>query len=236
LGISARLLSTVVAPSVGNSLQVVPAKRRKRAPRKVPDLQKVVSVTIELLQKYGEGGLRIEDVQERTKISKSSLYLHFGSRDGLLAAAYGQMFAAHVKESIGALKAISEQVSNVDELRTALRSATAFVVSPQRFPSRVERAAIIGGVRGRPVFEAAMIQAQTTLTDEMTRLFTAVERRGLVKLAHSPRVIAQFTQAYTLGRVIAELDSNNDESTRREWIALVNDLLDHMLFDGLIDD
>lgn len=81
-----------------------------------------------------------------------------------------------------------------------------------------------------------MIQAQTSLTDEMTRLFTAVERRGLVKLAHSPRVIAQFTQAYTLGRVIAELDSNNDESTRREWIALVNDLLDHMLFDGLIDD
>jgi len=48
---------------------------RKRAPRKTPNLDEVIEVAIELLLEHGEGGFRIEDVIERTGISKSSLYL-----------------------------------------------------------------------------------------------------------------------------------------------------------------
>ncbi|MEY3482632.1 MAG: Bacterial regulatory protein tetR family, partial [Actinomycetota bacterium] len=70
----------------------MPAKKRKRAPRRIPDLDQVVDITIELLEKHGESGFRIEDLMERTGISKSSLYLRFGSRDGLLATAYSKVF------------------------------------------------------------------------------------------------------------------------------------------------
>ena len=73
---------------------------QKRAPRKTPNLGEVIAVTSELLLKHGEGGFRIEDVLEKTGISKSSLYLHFGDRDGLIASAFVEMFTIDSNRNI----------------------------------------------------------------------------------------------------------------------------------------
>ena len=111
----------------------MPAKKRKRAPRRIPDLDQVVDITIELLEKHGESGFRIEDLMERTGISKSSLYLRFGSRDGLLATAYSKVFKTQVMESISGLTAIVSRARTPEELRAGLHAATAFIASPERF-------------------------------------------------------------------------------------------------------
>ncbi|MDP4929913.1 MAG: TetR/AcrR family transcriptional regulator, partial [Ilumatobacteraceae bacterium] len=69
--------------------KVVKAKKaepRQRAPRKTPDLDEVVEITIQMVLEHGDSGFRIEELIERTGISKSSLYLHFGDRDGLVGA------------------------------------------------------------------------------------------------------------------------------------------------------
>lgn len=46
---------------------------RRRNPRRAPDLDAVVGVACELLLTHGEGGFRIDELLERTGISKSSL-------------------------------------------------------------------------------------------------------------------------------------------------------------------
>ena len=118
-----------VAPKVAK-----PAKTaaRIRAKRNTPNKDHILEVTIELLERGGEHGFRIEDLQARTKISKSSLYLAFGSRDGLLAAAYARMFAAQVMESISGLQSVVEMARNAKDLRLSLHAATAFVAAPER--------------------------------------------------------------------------------------------------------
>lgn len=214
----------------------MPAKKRKRAPRRIPDLDQVVDITIELLEKHGESGFRIEDLMERTGISKSSLYLRFGSRDGLLATAYSKVFKTQVMESISGLSAIISRARTPEELRTGLHAATAFVASPERFKQRLERAAIIAGVRGRPEFRKALGAAQRELTDSVTELFEIAAQRELIKIKHSPRSGAQFIQALTLGRIIAEIEEPQSEQSRNDWINLANDLIDHMMFDGLVND
>ncbi len=223
-----------VAPKVAK-----PAKTaaRIRAKRNTPNKDHILEVTIELLERSGEQGFRIEDLQARTKISKSSLYLAFGSRDGLLAAAYARMFAAQVMESISGLQSVVEMARNAKELRVSLHAATAFVAAPERHKSRLDRTSIIAGVRGRPEFREYLSQAQRDLTAAITRLLEIARHRELINLRlHSPRVAAQFIQAVTLGRVIAEIEDLDDEKNRAEWVVAVNDLIDHMLFDGLIDD
>ena len=47
---------------------------RQRAKRRTPNLDGILDVTVELLLEHGEAGFRIEDVIERTGVSKSSLY------------------------------------------------------------------------------------------------------------------------------------------------------------------
>ncbi|MFM7898024.1 MAG: hypothetical protein ACKO97_03545, partial [Actinomycetota bacterium] len=97
-------------------------------------------------------------------------------------------------------------------------------------------AAIIAGIRGRPDFQKSLSDAQKELTDAVTGLFVEAQRKGLINIKHPPRIAAQFIQAMTLGRIIAEIEDDTDEEMRSDWISLSNEIIDQLMFDGLVDD
>jgi AcrR family transcriptional regulator len=209
---------------------------RKRASRRTPNIEEILTVTLELLEHGGETGFRLEDLMGRTGVSKSSIYLHFGDRDGLLAAAYGKKFEEIVRESLSGLELMMNQMSSPRAARDAARAATAFVASPERFKNRLDRAVIIAGIRGRQKFAAELAKAQTALTDRLVVILMEGQERGFIRMRHSPRAIAQMIQAVTFGRIIAELEGDGSPELRQSWTLLVDDILDAMLFDGLINE
>ena len=208
---------------------------RQRAVRRTPDINEILGVTLELLERDGESGFRLEDLMQRTGISKSSIYLHFGDRDGLLAAAFSKKFSEIVQESLSGLELLLNNVSDPRSMRDALQAATAFVTSPDRFKNRLDRAVIIAGTRGRAAFADELAKAQTALTDRMMVLLLDAQERGLVRLRHSPRTVAQMIQAVTFGRIVAELEQHPSPESVQSWISMVTELLDNLLFDGLLD-
>ncbi len=74
------------------------------------------------------------------------------------------------------------------------------------------------------------------LTDRTMVLLLDAQERGLVRLRHSPRTVAQMIQAVTFGRIVAELEPRQSTESVQSWISMVNELIDTLLFDGLIDD
>ncbi|NDI15296.1 MAG: TetR/AcrR family transcriptional regulator [Actinobacteria bacterium] len=238
----ARLLATlnslrVVAKrkSTHHKTTVAAPKVRQRAVRRKPNIAEILVITLELLERDGESGFRLEDLMQRTGISKSSIYLHFGDRDGLLAAAFSKKFSEIVQESLSGLELLLNNVSDPRSMRDALQAATAFVTSPDRFKNRLDRAVIIAGTRGRAAFADELAKAQTALTDRMMVLLLDAQERGLVRLRHSPRTVAQMIQAVTFGRIVAELEQHPSPESVQSWISMVTELLDNLLFDGLLD-
>ncbi|NDC11405.1 MAG: TetR/AcrR family transcriptional regulator [Actinobacteria bacterium] len=238
----ARLLATlnslrVVAKrkSTHRKTTVAAPKVRQRAVRRKPNIAEILVITLELLERDGESGFRLEDLMQRTGISKSSIYLHFGDRDGLLAAAFSKKFSEIVQESLSGLELLLNNVSDPRSMRDALQAATAFVTSPDRFKNRLDRAVIIAGTRGRAAFADELAKAQTALTDRMMVLLLDAQERGLVRLRHSPRTVAQMIQAVTFGRIVAELEQHPSPESVQSWISMVTELLDNLLFDGLLD-
>ena len=238
----ARLLATlnslrVVAKrkSTHRKTTVAAPKVRQRAVRRKPNIAEILVITLELLERDGESGFRLEDLMQRTGISKSSIYLHFGDRDGLLAAALSKKFSEIVQESLSGLELLLNNVSDPRSMRDALQAATAFVTSPDRFKNRLDRAVIIAGTRGRAAFADELAKAQTALTDRMMVLLLDAQERGLVRLRHSPRTVAQMIQAVTFGRIVAELEQRPSPESVQSWISMVTELLDNLLFDGLLD-
>ena len=237
----ARLLPTL------NSLRVVPSNKRapkktaaqprvrQRAVRRTPNIDEILTITLELLEQGGETGFRLEDLMARTGISKSSIYLHFGDRDGLLAAAYGKKFEEIVRESLSALELMLSRLKTPQATREGVRAATSFVASPERFKNRLDRAVIIAGTRGRSKFAAELAKAQTALTDRLMVLLLEGQERGLLRVRYSPRATAQMIQAVTFGRIIAELEGEGSPQSRQAWIEMVDDMLDLLLFDGLLN-
>jgi len=205
-------------------------KVRQRAPRHIPDLEQVVATTIDILKESGESGFRIETLMERTGISKSSLYMAFGSRDGLIAAARARQFEAMIQESIGPIRTIAEQATTRDELRRNMQLITGFVADLSRTAQRVERCAVIAGTKGRPEFSQWLAEAQTRLSTEFADIIEGAQERGFVTRKYPPRMIGNIIQAVVLGRVIVgfDLDAGPDELS--QWTTMMDTIYDQILF------
>ena len=173
---------------------------------------------------------------EAEKLSKSSIYARYGGRDGLLATALAKEFEDEVAESTTAMRAVMGSAKTAKDLRNAIHATTAFTHQRSRNVNRINRAGIIAGTRGRPELRARLEEAQTRLTDALEQLIEDCQQRGLVATRHHPRALATFLQGNTLGIVLTEFDTNDDESSVTHRLALVRDVLDYLFFDGLIDD
>ena len=203
---------------------------RSRAPRRAPDFDQVLDETIRLLDTVGETGLRIEELLAATKLSKSSLYLHFTDRDGLIAAARARQFEAIVNESVEGIKQLVASTTTREGLRDALHAATVFTQNVSRNSERIKRAAIIAGTVGRPAYAKQLASAQTRLTDALETLIGAARQDGLITPSHPDRTIAMYIQSYTFGRVLSSFDNKRSKNDNAEWVALIDDLLDYLLF------
>jgi AcrR family transcriptional regulator len=206
------------------------AKSTARARRQTPNLELVLDETIRLLDTVGETGLRIEELLAATKLSKSSLYLHFTDRDGLIAAARARQFETIVNESVDGIKQLVASTTTREGLRDALHAATVFTQNVSRNSERIKRAAIIAGTVGRPAYAKQLASAQTRLTDALETLIGAARRDGLISPSHPDRTIAMLIQSYTFGRVLSSFDNKRSKNDNAEWVALIDDLLDYLLF------
>lgn len=204
---------------------------RKRAPRHAPDLDQVLDETIRMLDTVGESGLRIEELMVVARVSKSSLYANFTDRDGLIAAARARQFERIVNESIDGIRQLAASVTTREEMRSSLHAATVFTQAIARNAERMRRVAIVAGTVGRPSFERGLAVAQTRLTDALETIIREGRARGIITTSHPDRTLATFIQAYTFGRVLSSFDTKRSKNDDAEWVAVIDDLIDHLLFD-----
>jgi AcrR family transcriptional regulator len=192
---------------------------RKRAPRKTPDLNEIIAVTTELLLENGESGFRIEDVIERTGISKSSLYLHFGDRDGLVAAAYAELFTIDTNRNIAqAIEAFSS-IKTREQLDAVIPLLVQALV---RTPSNVRwnRIDVLSAARYKPEFFARITEAQTRMNSALEEMFRIQQDMGHVRRDMDAREMAVLIQAVSFGRLFRDIDSRMNKDDLSKWADL----------------
>ena len=99
--------------------------------------------------------------------------------------------------------------------------------------SELVRAAVAASVDGRRL---TLAEARDKLAAGMKVLIReGSAARNFAALApllrtHPDRTIAMFIQAYTFGRVLSSFDSKRAVKDNEEWVALVDDVIDRLLF------
>lgn len=196
---------------------------RKRAPRKTPDLHEVVAVAIELLLEHGEGGFRIEDVIERTGISKSSLYLHFGDRDGLIGTAYVEQFTVDTNQNIAAAIEAFSQIKTREQLDKVIPALVQGLVN---IPADVRwnRIDILSAARHRPEFFDRIRESQTRMNSALEEIFRVQQELGNVRSDMSAREMAALIQGVSFGRLFRDLDSRLDKDDLSKWSDLATEV------------
>lgn len=193
---------------------------RKRAPRKTPDLDKVIEITIQLVFKHGESGFRIEELIELTGISKSSLYLHFGDRDGLvgaaLSAAYVEDITVNVMGAIAIFSGVSTRKQMLDAIPILVNAAL-----NTRDIARWQRVMVMAAAKPRPEMLKQISEVQTKIDTALEELIQEKQKLGVIRKDLDAREIGVLIQTAIIGRIFRDIDSEITAKDLDKWRAVL---------------
>lgn len=193
---------------------------RRRGRRHTPDLLAVVGVASEMLLAHGEGGFRIDELLERTGISKSSLYLHFGDRDGIIARACIEIFGRQIKQNVESIIALMDRCTEREELAKTVELMIDTVIG-QSEDVRWNRVMVLAAARHRPALWEELGRVQSGITSAITVQIEELRARGLVDPTTDARELALFVQFATFGRIFRDLDPSMGDADLERWRSMM---------------
>ena len=177
------------------------------APKKLDTRSLLLAAALDELKVNGELGLRIESVLQAANASFSSLYHHFGNREGLILAAQIEMLQAPISRDGAIFADLVREVNSTDDLIEWLKKGVAMTHSQATAIERAQQLAIYSAAEMKPELAAAISVANQQLTSQLAGLFSDLRGRGIFESKFSDELIAQFVQTLVLGQVVVERDS-----------------------------
>lgn len=196
------------------------AKSRQRSQRKKPDLDAIIEVAIELVLRHGDSGFRIEELIERTGISKSSLYLHFGDRDGLVGLALSTAFLRDIRNNVDDAAVLLADVKNRKQMEEAIPQLVELALNTPDV-SRWQRVMVLASARNRPEMMKRVSEGQTMVNTAIEELVRGLQNSGVVRIDLDAREIGVLIQTVIIGRIFRDIDSEITAEDLDKWRAIL---------------
>ena len=196
------------------------AKSRQRSQRKKPDLDAIIEVAIELVLQHGDSGFRIEELIERTGISKSSLYLHFGDRDGLVGLALSTAFLRDIRNNVDDAAVLLADVKNRKQMEEAIPQLVELALNTPDV-SRWQRVMVLASAKNRPEMMKRVSEGQTMVNTAIEELVRGLQNSGVVRIDLDAREIGVLIQTAIIGRIFRDIDSEITAEDLDKWRAIL---------------
>ena len=172
---------------------------------------------VALMNDQSLSSIQVEDVLRESNISKGSLYHHFENFDDLVDVTLIARFASGVDLSIDLVSAAVTEAKSGREFVEKIIEVTTATQGSERAKFRLERARVIGLSVNSPKLLSALEQEQDRLTTAMANSVRDAQEKGWVSKTFDAKTIAVFLQAYTLGRVVDDVASENQHIDSKDW-------------------
>lgn len=207
---------------------VSPQKRSKSARHEVRRTRSNGQATMQRLLKFGRAelhrsgaiGFNVDRVVRQSKVSASSLYHHFGSRDGFLAALE---FERSFEEIMREMEMLNKYITESDDPE-ALFKVTELVFSHSGNPTSQERRRhrieTLAAASHNPGLRQMLANAQQKGTARHIEVLQLAVMKSGAKLEQPIEGIAYLIQSLLIGRTLVDLMDDSDLSTAWEQTAL----------------
>ncbi len=170
-----------------------------------PTKTRLIETTAEILETKFPEDVAVDEILDRSGISKGSLYHHFEDLGELLEAAQVQRYAAWVDRSIGLIVPVLSSAKTRDDIIEGLRVLTKYTQSEEYRVVRFSRARTLANSETSPRFQKALGIEQERLTSALEDLVAEAKNKGLYRADLDARVVAVFIQSYTLGKIVDDI-------------------------------
>jgi len=201
---------------------------RKPAPRRVNDRRRresstrdaLLEATVEQLNEAGESEIRLENILAAADCSPSSLYHHFGNRDGFIVAVEFERSYGEIVREIDMLRTYVLSTDDPDALTKATEFALTLAGEPRGKERRLHRFETLAAAGRNPALRRMLADAQR----EGTAKYMEILRLAMEKRGETPRYpiegIAYLVQSILLGRMLVDLIDDDELGKAWETTAL----------------
>ena len=173
-----------------------------------------------LIDELGSQGFTVEQLLDKSNISKGSLYHHFEDFHDVIMQAQVLRFARYVEEDIAALANVLLASKSREDLFGRLDLISRATHDPARSVRRADRIEILAGARHSEKMKNALGPTQARLTGAIADLVREMKAKEFVNAEIDPASIAVFIQAYSLGLIVN--DVSNEPIDLENWHALIS--------------
>lgn len=170
----------------------------------------------------GEVGLDATDMSEvlrRAGVTTGALYHHYRDMSHLLEEAMAVRFPVGVRESLVMIKEGLEAATTLEEYLQFMQDLARASQAPANKARRMERARYLAIAFSSESLREVIAEQQQEMTAELTAALQEVADRGWLRKDLSPKAVAVFIQAYTLGRIVDDI--TDDPVDPDDWINLI---------------
>ena len=173
-----------------------------------------------LIDELGSQGFTVEQLLEKSNISKGSLYHHFEDFHDVIMQAQVLRFARYVEDDITALTNVLLAASSREDMFGRLDQISRATHDPARSGRRADRIEILAGARHSEKMKNALGPTQARLTGAIADLVREMKAKEFVSENLDPGSVAVFIQAYSLGLIVN--DVSNEPIDLEEWHAMIS--------------
>lgn len=192
-----------------------------------PTKMHLLDTAVSLIDEFGAQGFTVEQLLEKSTISKGSLYHHFEDFSDVIVQAQMVRFSQYVAEDIELLTTVMVNTTSRDDLIARLELVTRTSHDPKRAPRRFDRAAIIASVQYSEKGRAQLAIAQQHLTDAISDLVRELQERQFVDAAIDPKSLSTFIQAYSLGLILNDVTA--EPVDHEVWLAFIGRMVSGLI-------
>jgi len=168
------------------------------------------------LEKYGPIKFNILRVIEESGVSRSSMYHHFGDRDGIIAAVEVERLISEIRYSNEMLRLALSAATSGETTFELLEQALLFASLPEGRQSRAHRVAVIAAAQNIPQLQESLVENHIFGDEYLAKTLEIVQSQGLIKMTQPSIDIARFISSIFIGRIT--VDGLKSDEVDAAWV------------------
>ena len=168
-------------------------------------IEKLLEVTISELDRVGLAEIDLDSLLRKSKISKGSLYHHFGSKNGLLAAAEAQQFMKYLKREGERFRKLIDDCATKQKFVDLVAGVMKITRLESNLDFRKKRVRAIAMSFNEENLAQVLKNAQIEVTEYLAGSFQIAKDRGWVKPDTDLMGLSYWIQGVFIGHIMLDI-------------------------------
>ena len=190
-------------------------------------MSRVMKFAMTEFNKVGPDDFNLDRVLEKSGVSRSSVYHHFGGRHGVIAAVEAKLVEKDIDVNNIGLREFVNVANNAQEILAVIKLEIAQGSKQEDKVTRQRRVSTFVAAQRSELLYEVLQSKQRQATEYLCETLQIATSRGLIKPRVPEMGIAQIMLSLLFGRILVDLVG--DETSDQLWTQATLESLEYLL-------